>query len=169
MGKESSPPFQLLKNIWQNNQTQRFFNYASELPHHGRLQHPNPKRRICLWIRCLARRARTEILAGHGRSRQLTLWQTHTPKTKWLDTFPLAAGQSMMLTMEMSASTTKHSRADARGATNTQSLFLRRNGLKPCESVKPLASLRSTRSCRTWATITWTFAKKSVDTLNPNL
>ena len=59
-----------------------FFTHASELHHHWRLQHSNPKRRVCLGIWGLARRAGNETLAGDGRSRKLILWQTQQNKQK---------------------------------------------------------------------------------------
>ncbi len=63
------------KNPLHPRNTLLFFTHASE-HHHRRLQHANPKRRVCLWIWGLARRAGNEILAGNRRSRKLIRWHS---------------------------------------------------------------------------------------------
>jgi len=136
------------------------FSHASELSHQRRLQHANPKRRVCLGIWGLARRARKKLLARTRRSRKLTLWQTQTHS---LDSSPFAAEENTTSTPN-TASKTKPQSGAAPTADATQSLSLRQTQSRG----NKFSAVRRGRSCRTWATITWT-CSKSLDThtLNP--
>ena len=149
-----------------------FFSHARPL------RHPNPKRRVCFRVgsdpavrrlrrrvQRLSRRDGKKVLARGRKSWKLILCKHQNQSTAMS---PLAAEQNTTSTQATSASTTKPSWADARGASNTQSLFPRRNGLKSCEPAKRLASLLSTRSCRIARTTIKTCGK-SLDTHTLNL